>query len=222
MVLKGTYFERSSSIPLKPVVLDETIGMASTDEALIVSSPRPRDMEHADCKQDQVRGRFVTDQWWNQIQKESQWPLPSTVHVLLLLLQKWQTSCYHLCLSPPSASFHFCSVQVTYHNTECDTEQRMHQSKTWNFLQFRGIEPVHINYRFLGSARTIFRISWWQLSKSQNLLCESTWKSTFYKPLVSSGASKEIPTKTNVMPNTTIIILSVSNTWQRKNRIPSF
>lgn len=50
VVLKGTYFGRSFSIPLKPVVLDETIGMASTDEALMVLSPRPRDMEHADYK----------------------------------------------------------------------------------------------------------------------------------------------------------------------------
>jgi hypothetical protein len=50
MVLKGTYFGRSFSIPLKPVVLDETIGMASTDEALMVFSPRPRDMEHVDYK----------------------------------------------------------------------------------------------------------------------------------------------------------------------------
>jgi hypothetical protein len=30
--------------------------------------------------------------------------------------------------------------------------------------------------------------------------------------LLSSGASKEIPKKTNVMPNTNIIILRVSNT----------
>ena len=62
VVLKGTYFGRSFPIPLKPVVLDETISMASTDEALMVLSPRPRDMEHADCKQDQVReARLVTD-----------------------------------------------------------------------------------------------------------------------------------------------------------------
>jgi len=58
--------------------------------------------------------------------------------------------------------------------------------------------------------------------ESKSSLCESTWKSTFYQPLLSSGASKEIPTKTNVMPNTNIIILSVSNTWQRENRILSF
>ena len=38
-------------------------------------------------------------------------------------------------------------------------------------------------------------------------------KSMFYQPLLSSGASKEIPKKTNVMPNTNIIILRVSNTW---------
>lgn len=62
VVLKGAYFGRSFPIPLKPVVLDETISMASTDEALMVLSPRPRDMEHADCKQDQVReARLVTD-----------------------------------------------------------------------------------------------------------------------------------------------------------------
>jgi hypothetical protein len=42
---------------------------------------------------------------------------------------------------------------------------------------------------------------------------------SFYKPLLSSGASKEIPKKTNVMPNTNIIILSVSNTWQEKQNL---
>jgi hypothetical protein len=48
VVRKGTYFDRS--FPLKPVVLEETIGITSTEEALMVSSPRPSDMEHADCK----------------------------------------------------------------------------------------------------------------------------------------------------------------------------
>uniref|UniRef100_A0A0A9GF00 Uncharacterized protein n=1 Tax=Arundo donax TaxID=35708 RepID=A0A0A9GF00_ARUDO len=46
VVRKGTNFDRS--FLLKPVVLEEIIGIASTDEALMVSSPRPSDMEHAD------------------------------------------------------------------------------------------------------------------------------------------------------------------------------
>jgi hypothetical protein len=53
VVCKGTYFDRS--FPLKPVVLEETIGIASTEEALMVSSPRPSDMEQADCKYDYKR-----------------------------------------------------------------------------------------------------------------------------------------------------------------------
>jgi hypothetical protein len=49
------YFDRSVPAPLNPVVLEETIGIASTEEALMVSSPRPSDMEQADCKQDHMR-----------------------------------------------------------------------------------------------------------------------------------------------------------------------
>lgn len=52
---RGMYFDRSVAIPLNPVVREETIGIASTDEALMVSSPRPSDMEQADCKEDHMR-----------------------------------------------------------------------------------------------------------------------------------------------------------------------
>jgi hypothetical protein len=48
------YFDRSVPVPLNPVVLEETIGIASTEEALMVSSPRPSDMEQADYKQDHM------------------------------------------------------------------------------------------------------------------------------------------------------------------------
>jgi len=59
VVRKGTYFDRSFPIPLKPVVLDETMGIASTDEALMLSSPRPRDMEHADFAFNNTRFAFT-------------------------------------------------------------------------------------------------------------------------------------------------------------------
>ncbi|WVZ15292.1 hypothetical protein V8G54_012858 [Vigna mungo] len=34
---------RSSPLPLNPVILDDIIGITRTDEALMVSSPKPRD-----------------------------------------------------------------------------------------------------------------------------------------------------------------------------------
>lgn len=43
-------FVRSKVVSLKPVVLEETIGITSTEDALIDSSPRPSEREPAACK----------------------------------------------------------------------------------------------------------------------------------------------------------------------------
>jgi len=42
---------RSSPLPLNPVILDDTIGITRTDEALMVSSPKPRDNAQEVCKE---------------------------------------------------------------------------------------------------------------------------------------------------------------------------
>ena len=43
-------FERSNPVPLKPVILDDTIGITSTADALSESSPKPRESAKAACK----------------------------------------------------------------------------------------------------------------------------------------------------------------------------
>jgi len=42
---------RSSPLPLNPVILDDIIGITRTDEALMVSSPKPRDNAQEVCKE---------------------------------------------------------------------------------------------------------------------------------------------------------------------------
>jgi len=42
---------RSSPLPLNPVILDDIIGITRTDEALMVSSPKPRDSAQEVCKE---------------------------------------------------------------------------------------------------------------------------------------------------------------------------
>jgi len=42
--------ERSSPLPLKPFILDDIIGITRTEDALIVSSPKPRDNAQEVCK----------------------------------------------------------------------------------------------------------------------------------------------------------------------------
>jgi len=46
-------FARSKLLPLKPLVLEETIGITSTEDALSVSSPNTTEREQAACKRDQ-------------------------------------------------------------------------------------------------------------------------------------------------------------------------
>lgn len=41
---------RSSPLPLKPVILDDIIGITKTEDALIVSSPKPRVNAQEVCK----------------------------------------------------------------------------------------------------------------------------------------------------------------------------
>lgn len=42
---------RSNPFPLKPVIFDDTIGITRTADALIESSPNPRDNAQAVCKE---------------------------------------------------------------------------------------------------------------------------------------------------------------------------
>lgn len=51
--LRGKNLDLSELVPLKPVILEDTIGITSTEDALIESSPNPRDNEQAFCKKKQ-------------------------------------------------------------------------------------------------------------------------------------------------------------------------
>ena len=44
-------FDRSNPVPLKPVILDDTIGITSIADALSESSPKPRESAKAACKE---------------------------------------------------------------------------------------------------------------------------------------------------------------------------
>jgi hypothetical protein len=190
----------------------------------MVSSPRPRDMEHADCKYDQVR-------------KADLWQINGTIRSRKkandLCLQQYTFYFYfhrsnkrvafirvcllHLHLSISAMSKLYINTLNAILNTKMQTEQNWKLSTgSWNITCPHQLwSPRRCSNHLLYQLPTIDQ-------ESKSSMYESTWKSTFYQPLLSSGASKEIPTKTNVMPNTNIIILSVSNTWQWRNRILSF
>ena len=47
---RGINFDRSKMVPLRPVILEETMGITKTEDALSDSSPKPNDREQAACK----------------------------------------------------------------------------------------------------------------------------------------------------------------------------
>lgn len=51
--LIGKNFDLSELVPLKPVILEDTIGITSTEDALMESSPNPSDNAQAFCKRKQ-------------------------------------------------------------------------------------------------------------------------------------------------------------------------
>lgn len=118
----------------------------------------------------------------NELSEERWSPLPSTIHALLLLLQKIQRSCYHLLPSPPSASFRFCNVQVMLsHKFKYFIEHKNEMEPNWKLST--GSNKRTCPYQLL-SPQWHSNHHWCQLLKIDQesvllCLCESTWKSIF-------------------------------------------